>query len=403
VTTGPADDDGPDFLSEAETGDRRREGLAAARRATRARTVRRWAPWVVAGLLGVFAAAAGFVAWRGAPSGIAGPTQTFTVEGTVAVLPAIRLTEDATAQPVGVAVSGDRLYVADGRRGLVDVLTRDGSHVATLGAGFLRTPAYVAVGPVDGRVYVTDRGRDQVVVFAATGEVVRILGPGGVDPTSTAPPAWRPLGVGFAPDGTLYVTDTSESQQVVVFSPTGRRIGAFGPALPPGRTGEPLSFANGVCATRDSVLVTDSNNGRVLVLDREGVFIRELLTEGLPRGIAVLPDGRFVVADAALGVVSSYSAVGQQTSRAGATGETAGMFATPSGVAISEDGRVFVGDTGNGRVDVLTMPETVANAVAEGRSSGLWTVAAFVLLAAAAVVAVLAVVFSRRSVHEATL
>jgi DNA-binding beta-propeller fold protein YncE len=157
-----------------------------------------------------------------------------------------------------------------------------------------------------------------------------------------------------------------------------------------------------VCATDDTVLVTDSNNGRVLVLDRQGAFIRGLLTGGLPRGIAALPDGRFVVADAALGVVRSYSAAGQQTSEAGGAGETAGMFATPSGVAISEDGRVFVGDTGNGRVDVLRMPDAASRAASAVPSSGSWTIALIALLIAAAVAAAVAIGLSRRSVHAAT-
>jgi DNA-binding beta-propeller fold protein YncE len=402
VTTEPADDDGPDFLAEAEIGDRRRQGLAAARRTTRSQALQRWAPWIVVALLVVSACVAGVMAWREAAPGIGGPTEMAALEGTVTVLPAILSADGTVTQPVGVAVSGDRLYVADGRRGLVDVLTRDGSHIATIGAGFLKAPAYVAVGPVDGRLYVTDRERDQVVVFSATGKLVRVLGPGGIDPTSTAFPSWRPLGIGFAPDGTLYVTDTSDSQQVVVFSPIGRRIGAFGQGLPAGRTGEPLSFANGVCATDDTVLVTDSNNGRVLVLDRQGAFIRGLLTGGLPRGIAALPDGRFVVADAALGVVRSYSAAGQQTSEAGGAGETAGMFVTPSGVALSEDGRVFVGDTGNGRVDVLRMPDAASRAASAVPSSGSWTIALIALLIAAAVAAAVAIGLSRRSVHAAT-
>jgi DNA-binding beta-propeller fold protein YncE len=356
---------------------------------------------VAVALLALSACVAGIMAWRDATLRITGPTLT-AAQGTVAVLPSISSTDATATQPVGVAVSGDRLYVADGRRGLIDVLTRDGSRVATIGAGLLEAPAYVAVGPVDGRVYVTDRGRDQVVVFSATGELIRIVGPEGIDPTSTALPAWRPLGLGFAPDGTLYVTDASASQQVVVFSPTGRRVGAFGPDLPAGRTGAPLSFANGVGATDDTVLVTDSNNGRVLVLDRSGGFIRELLVGALPRGIAVLPDGRFVVADAALGVVRSYSAVGMQTSEAGAVGETAGMFATPSGVAISDDGRVFVGDTGNGRVDVLRMSAAEPRPVAAARPPRFWVVAAIALLAATAVAAALVTGLSRRSVHAAS-
>jgi DNA-binding beta-propeller fold protein YncE len=149
--------------------------------------------------------------------------------------------------------------------------------------------------------------------------------------------------------------------------------------------------------------VTDSNNGRVLVLSREGTFIRGLLTGGLPRGIAVRPDGRFVVADAALGVVRFYSAAGQQTSEAGGAGETAGMFLTPSGVAISDDGRVFVGDTGNGRVDVLRVENAASRPVSADRPSAPWALTTIGLLVAAAVAAALAVRSRRRSVHAVTL
>ncbi|HEY5484321.1 MAG TPA: hypothetical protein VIK31_11030 [Propionibacteriaceae bacterium] len=351
------------------------------------------------GLLAVATFVAGVMAWRAADSRLPEPGLA-SVEGSVTLLPAISLSDATEAQPVGVAVSGDRLYVADVRRGLVDVLTRDGSRVATIGAGFLKAPAYVAVGPVDGLVYVTDRGRDVVVVYSTTGERIRFLGPGGADPTSTVASSWKPLALGFAPDGTLYVTDASVRQQVVVFSPTGRRIGSLGAGIPAGRTGQELSFANGVAATDDAVLVADSNNGRIVVLDRQGGFVRELLTTGLPRGIAALPDGGFVMTDAALGVVRSYSAVGLQTGEAGLSGDTAGIFATPSGVAVSEDGRIFVGDTGNGRVDVLRMSAVGRRVVpVDGRTARPWAIAAAVLLAATVGAVALAVRLARRSVQ----
>ena len=360
---------------------------------------RRRRPWVLVGLLAVATFVAGVMAWRAADSRLPEPGLA-SVEGSVTLLPAISLSDATEAQPVGVAVSGDRLYVADVRRGLVDVLTRDGSRVATIGAGFLKAPAYVAVGPVDGLVYVTDRGRDVVVVYSTTGERIRFLGPGGADPTSTVASSWKPLALGFAPDGTLYVTDASVRQQVVVFSPTGRRIGSLGAGIPAGRTGQELSFANGVAATDDAVLVADSNNGRIVVLDRQGGFVRELLTTGLPRGIAALPDGGFVMTDAALGVVRSYSAVGLQTGEAGLSGDTAGIFATPSGVAVSEDGRIFVGDTGNGRVDVLRMSAVGRRVVpVDGRTARPWAIAAAVLLAATVGAVALAVRLARRSVQ----
>jgi DNA-binding beta-propeller fold protein YncE len=394
VTTSPHDD-GPDRAAEAEVGRRRRQGLAAVKRAARAALVRRSAPWVAVTLLALAACVAGALAWSDATAWIPGPNMMTATEASVTVLPPISTAVAAAAQPVGVAVSGNRLYVVDARRGLVDVLSRDGSHVATIGAGFLKTPAYVAVGPVDGRIYVSDRGRDAVIVYSTTGERLRVLDPAGVDPTSTVPP-WRPLALGFAPDGTLYVTDASTRQQVVVFSPSGRRIGAFGPQLPPGRTGQPLSFANGVTATRDSVLVADSNNGRILLLDRAGALTREVPTGGLPRGIAVLEDGRFVVADAALGTLTAYSAEGTQIGQAGLVGDSAGLFAEPSGVAESDDGRIFVADTAKGRVDVLRMAAATPRAASVARRPWTWGLAAALLLAAAVAVAMLAVRSSSR-------
>ena len=392
--TTPCPDDGPDREAETEAGLRRRRGQTAARRATRSALVRRWAPWVVVALLALATCVAGVIAWSDATAWIPGPGMT-TTEASVTVLPSIPSAEATAAQPVGVAVSGDRLYVADARRRLVDVMSRDGSHIATIGAGFLKAPAYVVVGPVDGRVYVSDRGRDSVVVYSSTGDLLRVLDPAGVDPTGTVPP-WRPLALGFAPDGTLYVTDASTRQQVVVFSPTGRRTGAFGADFPVGRTGQPLSFANGVTATRDRVLVADSNNGRILMLDRSGVLVREIPTQGLPRGIAALADGRFVVADAALGSVSAYSAGGELTGVAGLSGDSAGMFAEPSGIALSADGRIFVSDSGSGRVDVLRMSAASPRSTSVVGRPWAWSLGAVILLAATAAGALLA---SRFSVH----
>ena len=384
-------DDGPDREAEAEAGLRRRRGSAAAKRAARSALSRRWAPWVGVALVSSAALIAGVIAWSDATAWIPGPSMT-TIEASVTVLPSIPSADATAAQPVGVAVSGDRLYVADSRRGLVDVTSRDGRHVRTIGAGFLKAPAYVAVGPVDGRIYVSDRGRDSVVVYSATGELLRILDPAGVDPTGSAP-AWRPLALGFAPDGTLYVTDASARQQIVVFSPTGRRTGSFGAALPVGRTGQTLSFANGVAATRDRVLVADSNNGRILILDRSGALVREIPTQGLPRGIAALPDGRFIVADAAAGSVTAYSADGRQTAEAGLSGASAGLFAEPSGVAVSDDGRIFVADSGKGRVDVLRMSAASPRSTSAGGRPWTWSLIAGILLAAAVAGAVLAARF----------
>jgi DNA-binding beta-propeller fold protein YncE len=348
-------------------------------------------------ILALATCAAGVMAWRDATAWIPGPSAT-TVEASVTVLPSIPSLDTTSAQPVGVAVSGDRLYVVDARRAVVEVMSRDGSHIATIGAGFLKAPAYVAVGPIDGRVYVSDRGRDALLVYSATGDLLRTFDPAGVDPTSTEPP-WKPLAVGFAPDGTLYVTDTSARQQIVMFSPAGRRIGAVGRGIPVGRTGQVLSFANGVTGTSDGVLVADSNNGRILMLDRSGGLVREIPTQGLPRGVAALADGRFVVSDAALGTVSAYSAEGVRSGEAGLAGVSAGLFGEPSGIAVSDDGRIFVADTGKGRVEVLRMSAAAPRPTSASRRPWAWSAVAALFLAATVSAAILADRLSRGSVH----
>lgn len=336
-------------------------------------------------LLALGAIVAGVLAWQAATGWIPGPSAS-TATGSVQALYDMRATE-TSSQPVGVAVSGDRVYVADARRGVVEVFTRDGGHLSTIGAGFLKAPVHVAVGPVDGRVYVSDRGRDAVVVYAADGEQLRILGPGGIEPTSP-PVAWRPLALGFGDDGTLYVADASERQQIVVFSPTGRRMASFGADLPAGRTGASLAFANGMAVTDDRVLIADSNNGRILVLDREGRFVRALQVDGLPRGIAATGDGGFVVADAALNTVCAYSAAGARVAVAGSGGVTAGLFSEPSGVAIGDDGRIFVGNTGAGRVQVIRMTGAAPRATVTSGRTWMWAVLAAALAAGAVIVAV---------------
>ena len=355
-------------------------------------------PWAAAALLALGAVIAGVMAWGVMASWIPGPS-TSMAAGSVDALYDIRARDTTSSQPVGVAVSGDRVYVADAARGRIDVYTRDGAHVQAIGAGFLKAPVHVAIGPVDGRLYVTDRGRDAVVVYSVDGKRLRLLGSGGVDPTTTPTP-WRPLALGFADDGTLYVADASERQQIVVFSPMGRRTDAFGADLPAGRTGSPLSFPNGIAVTGNTVLVADSNNGRILVLGRDGRFVRQVLTDGLPRGVAAAAGGGFVVADAAMNTVRVYSAGGRPVALAGLTGATAGLFSAPSDVAISDDGRIFVGNTGVGRVDVIRMSAVVPRARSTAGSDWTWLVVAAVFAAAAAAAAVLALRLSRRVVHN---
>jgi DNA-binding beta-propeller fold protein YncE len=284
-----------------------------------------------------------------------------------------------------VAVSGDRIYVAESRKGFVRVTTRDGSAVATIGAGWLRTPVYVAVGPVDGRLYVSDRGRGEVAVFSATGVRLGAVHPQGPSGAATDG-AWLPLALSFAPDGVLYVADSAEPQSVEVFSPTGSRIGSLGVDVPDGRTGRKFAFPNGIAANTGEVLVADSNNGRLLFFDRAGVLLRQVMADGIPRGIALLGDGRIVVVDAASGSVEVLDAQGRMLGAVTGQAPDGARLVAPAGVALGEDGTLYVVDSVSGRVFTASTPEAAGGQTGVSAETRTWLLVAAGLLWALAII-----------------
>jgi DNA-binding beta-propeller fold protein YncE len=270
------------------------------------------------------------------------------------VIPAL---DAALGAPAGIAASGNRLYVAYPRAGVVEVLSREGSRTATIGRGWLKTPAYIAVGPVDGRVYVSDRTRGEVGVFTVAGELWGVLAPAGLIPKARSGPTWRPLALSFAPNGTLYVADSGASQSIAVFSPDGSRAGTLAAGVPAGRAGSVFAFVNGIAASRSRVLVADSNNGRLVEFDASGRFVAVVAVEGLPRGIVQTASGRVVMTDAANNEVTLLDKTGK---RIGAIDGGMGpqeRFVSPAGVAQDAEGAVYVTDSSTGQVFVLSTGE----------------------------------------------
>ncbi len=398
--TSPTEDGDLFQAAEASAEDRReaqRQGMRAARRA-RAVAV---APW--AGAVVLAAAAVACAVAASAPLAVPGaPGSAGTASPVLKVDRVLASAEATQGAPTGVAVSGDRVYVADPTRGSVSVLDRDGNRLATIGAGFLRTPVYVAVGPVDGRIYVSDRGRGQVVVFAQDGTRFGTLSPMGLRPGNSRGGAWRPLAIAFAPDGTLYVADSGPRQVIDVFSPAGSRIATIGADAPIGRTGQRLAFVNGIVASADRVVVADSNNGRLLVFGRDGSFRSAIPRDGLPRGLAVTDAGRILVTGVGSPAVTVLSASGAPMQQlAGGVGERE-RFASPAGMATARDGSVYVADSGSGRVFVLrTGDGAIGGRAAAAMSRTLEIVFSIIAAVGAAALAAFGVVRARARVREA--
>ena len=285
--------------------------------------------------------------------------------------------KERLVRPLGVLVSGNRVYVTDARRGSIDVFTKSGTKVATWGKGKLVVPLYVAKHPKTGELWVSDRRIRSIAIFSPEGKFLRYFDPKLPKdqlPTIKVPKGvqWAPLAMAFAADGTLYVTEILNGHRLLIFRPDGtfnRSVGTFGMINDP-RAGEGVfQFPNSVKVLGDEVWVADSNNRRIQVFNRRGDFQRMQVTQGLPRGLDFLPklDAkeplRLVVVDTLAHDATIWdSSSSEKLLTFGGQGVLEGQFNYPNDVSIDSKRKIFIADSSNGRIQVWGWP-SVANPV----------------------------------------
>jgi DNA-binding beta-propeller fold protein YncE len=119
-------------------------------------------------------------------------------------LGSIQLTE-----PAGVAVSGDSYYVLDRGTPRIFRLDANGQPQAMLDLGPLSTYGLNGLA-VDaaGNIYAADTGRNRILVFTPSGQLVKQVGHSGNDLGGFT----QPMMLAFGPDGAFYVADWENSR-----------------------------------------------------------------------------------------------------------------------------------------------------------------------------------------------
>lgn len=167
----------------------------------------------------------------------------------------------------------------------------------------------------------------------------------------------KPYGIAVR-NNTIYVTDTVLGR-LLVFDRTGQEFKVFG-TQGAGRLTKPT----GVTIDKGGrIYVTDSQDRRVVVFAEDGSYITAM---GGPRilkrpvGVAVNPlDGRVYVVDAGTldskhHAVSVFDRKGKHLFDFGKRGSRQGEFNFPTNISLGPDGRVYVVDTGNFRVQMFS-------------------------------------------------
>ena len=197
---------------------------------------------------------------------------------------------------------------------------------ATIATGQLNGPRGMATD-ASGNIYVADAANHRVAVFDPSGSLVRTVGTRGAGEGQLN----EPSGVAVDADGNIYVADTWNAR-IAKFGPDGTWLTSWGSGTDDFGDGRratdtqgeaeanaanPLGFygPRNVLVGGDRVYIADTGNKRIVVTDLEGNFVEQW----------------------------------------GSSGAETGQFNEPIGLGVDQSGKIYVGDTWNGRVQVFEL------------------------------------------------
>jgi DNA-binding beta-propeller fold protein YncE len=276
--------------------------------------------------------------------------------------------------PRGLAFApDDSLFAADSRNNRIVHLDANGLYLNSWGGyanvldglapeGLFNEPWGVAVGP-DGLVYVTDTWNHRVQVFNPDGRFVRMwsefLADGVLDSF------WGPRGIAVDAQNRVYVTDTGK-QRVVIFDSQGNYLTQFGSrGMVVGQLDEPVGIA---VDSAGKVYIADTWNNRVQVFspNENGTTFTSVLTWDVDAWttdsldnkpfLALGANNQVYITDPDLGRVIRFDNQGAFLQLWGGY-QNSFLMGIISGIAVGQDGSVWVSDALNNNLLQFTPPD----------------------------------------------
>ena len=252
-------------------------------------------------------------------------------------------------QPSNVYVADNRIFVSDRGRQKVVVFNYNGEYLFDIGANTLAEPHGVVM--VNGELYVADVGTRLIHVFDSNGQFLRYF---------AEKKPYKPLDIKYR-DGKFYVTDAVR-QLVYVYDETGKELMSIG-----GRNNENIKqegkfyYIWGVALdSKGDIYLSDPNLNRIQVFDSQGKFIKVLASKlenneggfSIPRGIYIDKNDNLFAASMLGNRIDVMKPDGTRKFGFSQTAPNDKPLQGPGAVFVDNNNRIFVADQLNSRIAV---------------------------------------------------
>ena len=261
-------------------------------------------------------------------------------------------------QPWGVAVNErGQILVAEYKGHCISTYSDSGEKVRSFGSygsspGQLYNPKGVAL-TATGEILVCDHNNHRIQLFSPEGKPLKCIGTKGDGPLQFS----GPVDITVHPHSNMIYVTECNNHRVQILNPDFTFSGTFGKR---GSGNGEFYFLYGICCdSTGNVYVADYNNHRVQVFTAGGEYIRQFGKKGggegelKPIGIAIDSSDTVYVSEWGNHRISLFTRDGHFLRSFGTRGEGPGQFNSPTNVAIGKDGKVYITDKDNRRVQVF--------------------------------------------------